>query len=151
MPVTFQNTIDGESRRRLVLTLPGHLAIGNLVTREILGGKLGAVDRGGEVVIVRCSFEVELPDLLGEVVIFLEGKAGDVAEMHHFVWFVGGRRTAVVMKELYLSWTRERDRIEGLFLCMEKSCSISLGGRLWVSWKLGGESALVSLRWVGSL
>lgn len=69
----------------------GHLAIRDLVTREILGGKLGAVDRGGEVVVV-CSLEVDLSNLLGEVVVLLEGEAGNVTEVDHVGWFC--RKTA---------------------------------------------------------
>lgn len=76
-------------QRQLVLyksvsCLAGHFAIRNLVTGEILGGKLGAVDRGGEVVIVDC-FKVDLPDLLGEVVVLLGGETGNVAQMHLYV------------------------------------------------------------------
>lgn len=76
-------------QRQLVLyksvsCLTGHLAIRNLVTGEILGGKLGAVDRGGEVVIVYC-FEVDLPDLLGEVVFLLGRETGNVAQMHLYL------------------------------------------------------------------
>lgn len=67
------------------ITFPGHLAVRNLVTREILGGELGAIDGGGEVVIVRCCFNMELPDLLGKVIITVVG-FGNVAEVDHVGW-----------------------------------------------------------------
>jgi hypothetical protein len=66
-------------------TFPGHLAVGDLITREILGGELGAIDGGGEVIIVGRCFNVELPDLLGEVVIAFVG-LGNVAEVYHVGW-----------------------------------------------------------------
>lgn len=63
--------------------LPGHLALGHLMARQILGGKLGAIDAGGEAVLVVGELQRNLLDSLGQLVVDIAVLV-DGGEMDHF-------------------------------------------------------------------
>lgn len=89
--------------RQLILdhsvgNVSGHLTVRNLVAGQFLNGKLGAIDRSCEVIVVFGKVEVDLPDLLREVLLDLLG-VGNVTEVDHLE-NVAGRMLRVVVLRL---------------------------------------------------
>ncbi len=72
--VSLQNGIPVEAQLVLdhaVGDLLGHLALGHLVAREVLGGEARAVDGGREAVLIVAELQMDLLDAVGQLAVDL--------------------------------------------------------------------------------